>query len=204
MPRKRTPDNVNGVTWRPFGFWDYGYPEMYMVYGSWSIWAMVTWGSFFVDPLEAAAILGYGFYVQENPEKMLFMGRDKNHWGSGSSYVHNLQAGYCWYHYFIKGRREWPVFLGTWAEIAGDLAAVGEEVQKDAIMYAHDAHYKAAFLGLIAGFVLDMIRPHKKGRPLSMLWLGVPALTLGIMYNQHQKNNRKRRAAQSHRRMLAV
>ena len=178
----------NGFSWKPFGGWDYGYPEMYMVYGSWSIWAMVTWGSFFIDPLEAAALLGAGFYLAEHPQMIPGMDRsDDVTWGAGSSYVHNLQAGYCWYHYFFKGRREWPVFMGTWSELAGDAWAVVEEMQEEHPMYAHDAHYMGAFLGLASAWLLDMVRPHKKGRPFSALLLGVPALTLGLMYWQQQK-----------------
>ena len=186
---------------KPFGGWDYGYSEMYQVYGSWSIWAMVTWGSFFIDPLEAAAILGGGMYLMEHPHQIPFMDwDDENHWSAGSSYVHNVQAGYCWYHYFFKGRREWPVFMGTWAELVGDGAAVAEELQEDKTMYAHDAHYKGAFLGMAAAFALDMIRPHKKGRPISKLLLGVPALTLYMMYHQQQKKEND----PSRRRLLLV
>ena len=134
---KRGKDG-KGLEAKIFGKWDYGYSEDYQVLSSYTIWALVTWGSFSVDPWEAAGILATSFYAQENRDirKMLTFGGGE--WGHGSSWVHNLQAGYCWYHYFLKGNKSWPVFLGSWAEVAGDIGAVGEEYVKG-MKYAHDA-----------------------------------------------------------------
>ena len=163
-----------------FGKWDYGYPEDYQVISSWTIWALVTWGSFSIDPWEAAAILAGSFYAQENRDVLTMLLFEDQEWSSGSSWVHNIQAGYCWYHYFLKGNNSWPVFLGSWAEIAGDLGAVAEEYSQDRGLYAHDAHYKGATLGMAVAYLLDIARKKRRKTGSSKYYL-VPFAAIGAL-----------------------
>ena len=151
-----------GLIAKIFGKWNYGYAEDYQVLASWTIWALVTWGSFSVDPWEAAGLLASAFYAQENKDILEMLTFDEHVWSGGSSWVHNVQAGYCWYHYFLKGNKSWPVFLGSWAEIAGDLGAIVEEKTKDRRMYAHDAHWKGGALGMAVAYLLDIARKKRR------------------------------------------
>ena len=166
--------------WKPFGAHDYGYDEKYMTVSSWTIWAAVTWGSFSIDPYEAAAILAASIYKSERdakkPDEMIF--------GTGASWVHNVQAGYCWYHYFFKGRNEWPVFLGAWAEMAGDMGAVVQEKMEGHPMYSHKAHREGAAIGFATALILDKLRP-KPGKKTSMLWKALPLLAIGYLFTQN-------------------
>ena len=136
--------------WKPFGAADYGYSTLRNTVASWSIWAAVTWGSFDVNPWQAAGILATALYVQEQ--------RAKTNVATGASWVHNVQAGYCWYHYFVKKNKGWPVFVGTWAEISADSAAVFEEyVMKTGANYGHRVHAEGAFIGFMAAWLLDRL-----------------------------------------------
>ena len=101
------------MEFRPFGGWDYGYDKEYQVAASWTIWALVTWGTLSIDKLEGAAVLAGSLAYTEQ-----VTAKGPRRWGNGASWVHNVQAGYCWYHYFIKGRRDLAVALGSWAEMA--------------------------------------------------------------------------------------
>lgn len=168
-----------GIVWKPFDGWNYGYPEDYMTYSSWLIWALVTCGSISINPVEAGLVLAGSLFVQENPElhKLLI---SKERIGSGASYVHNVQAGYCWYHYFLKNKRSWPVFLGTWSEIAGDLGAVGEEILRGEHVYGHQVHYNGALQGMALAFMFDRIQGNKSLK-YHKLWL-MPFLTLGTLF----------------------
>jgi hypothetical protein len=159
--------------WKPFGNVDYGYDEQYMTVVSFTIWALVTWGSLSVDPWEASALLA-GLIAWSESSTTETM-------GAGASYIHNVQAGYCWYHYFVKGQRQWPLFLGSWAEMAGDMGAIAQELMDDEELYSHLAHYRGAALGLTLAFLTDMMRP-KKGKSRSLLWKSAPFLAIAIMY----------------------
>ena len=179
-----------GLEAKIFGKWDYGYGYDYQVLSSWTIWALVTWGSFSIDPWEAAGILAGSLYAQENEDILNMLMFSKKQWGGGSSWVHNVQAGYCWYHYFVKGNKSWPVSLGSWAEITGDIGAVAQElIENKGQMYGHDAHYKGATLGMVIAFLLDMLRG--SGVPKPTRWALAPVITWAIMYgkqNLHHKN----------------
>ena len=167
--------------WKPFGAADYGYDELYQTLSSFTIWAAVTWGSFSIDPYEAAAILAASIFKTErdarNPELM--------HHGTGASWVHNVQAGYCWYHYFYKGRNTWPVFLGSWAEVLGDMGAVAQEKMEGHRLYSHKAHREGAAIGFVAALLLDQLRP-KPAKKTSMLWKAIPVLLVGYLYTQKE------------------
>ena len=165
--------------WKPFGIMDYGYDKAYNTAASFFIWAMVTLGSFSIDPYEAAAILAGSvawseWSLAKTPIEDIRI-------GTGASWIHNVQAGYCWYHYFWKGRTEWPVWLGAWAEMAGDMGAVAEEKIRGQRMYSHKAHREAASLGFALGLLLDKLRP-KAGKKTSILWKSVPLLAIGLMF----------------------
>ena len=166
--------------WKPFGNVDYGYGELYQSASSWTIWALVTYGSFSISPIEAAAILGGAVLYSESID----YDTKPHYFGTGASWVHNVQAGYCWYHYFVKGRKEWPVWLGTWAEMAGDIGAVAEEkLRGDIVLYNHKAHYQGASIGMAAAFLFDLINK-KKGSQTSLWWKSIPLLALSAMYYQ--------------------
>ena len=164
--------------WKPFGAMDYGYGEQYQSVSSWIIWALVTWGSFEINPLEAAALLGGSVLWSEKgartPEAM--------RWGTGASWVHNVQAGYCWYHYFVKGRRGWGVFLGSMAETAGNLGAVLQEYIEDSSLYSHKAHYEGASIGIAAAFLMDMVSRKKVGRRNHWLFMMIPFAIIAVLY----------------------
>ena len=113
--------------WKPFGNMDYGYPKQYQTLSSFTVWGLVTWGSFSIDPLEAAALLaGAVAWSEYDVYNRIEKGKEQP-WGTGASWIHNVQAGYCWYHHFVKGQRGWPVWLGSYAEITADLGAIVEE-----------------------------------------------------------------------------
>ena len=181
-----TPAEAFG--WKPFGFVDYGYDHAYMTISSFIIWALVTWGSISVDTLEGIAVLaGSLLWSEYNTRKYFKKGLG---WGTGASWVHNVQAGYCWYHYFVKGQRQLPLFLGSWAEMAGDLGAVGEELLRGQKMYSHKAHYEGATIGMTVAFLLDMIHP-KKGKKRSFLWKVIPIATIALLFYQNSERVRQ-------------
>ena len=175
--------------WKPFGYVDYGYDKAYMTVSSWTIWALVTWGSISVDMLEGVAVLAGSLMWSEYNTKTYFS-KGTLGWGTGASWVHNVQAGYCWYHYFVKGQRQWPLFLGSWAEMAGDLGAVAQEVFVSGHpMYSHKAHYEGASIGMTIAFLLDIINP-KKGekRKVSLLWGVIPFATIALLFFKNIEN----------------
>ena len=184
MVRRRLAHGYNTPAedygWKPFGFVDYGYDKLYMTASSFIIWAAVTWGSISVDMIEGigllAGLLAYSEYFTKRD-----FDTPRQQFGTGASWVHNVQAGYCWYHYFVKGQRQWPLFLGAWAEMAGDLGAVAEELMRDRHMYSHYAHYNGATWGMAIAFLLDMIRP-KKGKKRSLLWKAIPFAAIATLY----------------------
>jgi hypothetical protein len=157
--------------WKPFGNMDYGYGEAYQTYSSFTIWALVTWGSFSVSPIQAALVLGGSVaYAEYNAGPQI---------GTGASWIHNVQAGFCWYHYFIKGQKQLPLALGSWAEIAGDLGAVAEEWIKDkGKIYSHIAHYEGASIGIVIAMLLDRFNFSSK----PTLWKAVPFAAIALMY----------------------
>ena len=178
-----------GMKAKIFGKWDYGYTKDYQLFSSWTIWALVTLGSFSVDPLEAAGLLLGGLYAQENEEVLKLLLFKEPRWNKGSSYVHNIQGGYCWYHYFLKGNKSWPVFLGSWAEVAGDMGAVGEQYLRDE-NYAHDMHWKGAGLGMAVAYLLDIARTKRRKTGSAKYYL-VPFAAIGAMIMADTTKNKE-------------
>ena len=158
--------------WKPFHYGDYGYQNFYQTASSFTIWALVTWGSFSVNPLQAILVLVGALVYNEYRVRTGPLG-----WGTGASWVHNVQAGYCWYHHFIKGKTQLPLVLGSWAEITGDLGAVVEEIYQKKSMYSHKAHYQGGIVGFIAAMLLD--RFNFSAKPT--LWKTIPFLVIGIL-----------------------
>ena len=168
--RRLVGDTVaDGYSFKPFGGWDYGYNELYQVVCSFVIWALVTYSSIKINPVEGVVILAGALIKQETEERR---------WGNGASYVHNIQAGYCWYHYFIKNNPDG--FWGSWAEMAGDLGAVFQEFVLKGAGYSHKAHYEGAITGMVIAFLFDMLRGLKV--PTLGRWALAPILANIIMY----------------------
>ena len=180
---KETPKEKYG--WKPFGCMDYGYDEKYQTVFSWIIWALVTWGSISVNPIEAAAVLGGAVaYSEYDCRKKDLEGEFK--WGTGASWVHNVQAGYCWYHHFIKGQKQLPLMLGSWAEILGDMGAIVQEKMAGQPMYSHKAHYEGASIGLGVAALFDKLNFSTK----PTLWKAIPLLVIGTMIFQNSRNKK--------------
>ena len=172
-----------GMVIRLFGLHDYGYDKDRVVFSSWLTFILETWASFSINVLESAAILGITVYLQEHPEWWPESRRNT----TGISYIYNVQAGYVWYHYFVKGHRDWATFLATWAAVASDLGAVlGEagltpfEKSDTDQMVSHFHHYIGASEGMTAAFFFDWLRP-RRGKPRTLLLLLVPFITIGFM-----------------------
>ena len=142
---------VEKLAFRPFGGYNYSYPHKWMRDASFTVWALVTLGSLAVDWREALAVLGGSLWAQETiknyPHTM------------GASWVHNVQAGYCLYHYYMHNNRKLLVELAVAAEGAGDLTAYFGPVD-----FADATHVEGLGEGLIAGFILDYV--FKKKQPL--------------------------------------
>jgi hypothetical protein len=169
--------------WVPIGGWNYGYKEDYQNISSWTIWAMVTWGSFSESIPEAAAILGIAMMAQENVDGSLYEtlgGMTADSTTSGASWVHNIQGGYCWWHYFFRGKRTWPLALGSWTEAAGDLGAIAQELMEGERLYSHEAHANGAGVGMMAAALLEMARP-RKGKKTSMWRKAFPFAMIAIL-----------------------
>ena len=148
---ERDKANREKLAFRPFGGFNYSYPEKWMRTASFTIWALVTLGSLAVDWREALAVLGGSLWAQETIKNEPY--------SSGASWVHNVQAGYCFYHYWMHNNRKLFVELAVAAEASGDLAAYfGPEKFNDAV------HVEGLGEGLIAGFILDKFV--KKKQPL--------------------------------------
>ena len=174
----------DGIIFKPFGKWDYGYETDMITYLSWLQFIVTSWATFSIDYLEAAAILGIAVYLQEHPEWW-----PKAHQGgTGASYIYNVQGGYIRYHYFIKGRRDLSTWLGAWSTVLTDIAGVGDfgwlsmETSEE---YRQSVHHWVHMVGVTEGmsvaFLLDFLRP-KKGNGRGWLFLIIPFITLGIMY----------------------
>jgi len=182
---------------KPFGGHNYGgYEYASDTVISWTVWLLATYGSFYIDPIEAGGILAGALYLQEHPE--IWMDEDdETFMGNGASAVHNVQAGYCMYHTFFKGRREPMIWVPAHAELFADIYCTYAEDTKanPPILYAHDAHYMGMFLGMAAAFVLDWVRPHKKGGPTAIWQKWLPFLAGFTMYKV-QSNKEEARKAQ--------
>jgi len=179
---------------KPFGGHDYGYDKTSHAVISWAMWAGATNGTFFIDPLEAIVVLAGALYLQEHP-KLWQDEDDEKHMGSGASAVRNVQAGYCMYHCFFKGRREYPVLLPSYIAIGSNLYATQAEDEHATppVLYAHDAHYKAMFLGLGAAFLLDMVRYHKRGGKGWWVDMVLPFFAGFAMYTTQSAKEERRR-----------
>ena len=130
------------LEFRPFGGYNYSYTHKWMRTASFTIWALVTLGSLAVDWREALAVLGGSLWAQETIKN--------DPLAMGASWVHNVQAGYCLYHYWMRNNRKLLVELAVAAEGAADLTSFFGPDRFD-----DWAHVEGLGEGLIAGFVLD-------------------------------------------------
>jgi hypothetical protein len=177
-------DPVDGAMFRPLGGQDYGYEKDYQVVSSWFIWLLTTWGSISVDPLEGIGILALSMIAQENDTFKKYFITDAM--GTGASWVHNVQAGYCWYHYFIKKHKGLGLMLGTYAELVANLGAVGQEIVEGKPLYSHEAHVKGLVMGMVVARLLDAVRG--KNKKFSAKGLTIPtAAVLVMMLKQFTK-----------------
>jgi hypothetical protein len=173
--RRRDFGEPKGWVLRPLGGWNYGYDEDYMCYASWTIWALTTWGAVSNDYLEGLGLLAGAMYLNEQRlARDLLVSRKI---GPGASWVHNVMAGYCWYHYYILQKKSIPLRAGSWAELTGNLGAVVEEFGVGT-RYSHEAHYKGACEGMTVAWVLDMLRG-KRQKGWGEWWK--PAVAIGIL-----------------------
>jgi hypothetical protein len=158
--RHEDSDVLDGAMFRPFGLQDYGYPNDKEVVASWATWALTTWGSFSVDPLEGIGILATSMILQENNTFVKFF--ITNNMGTGASWVYNVQAGYCWYHYFIKQNYNQGLLLGSYAALIGDVGSVASDTIYGENMVNHESHAKGAALGVAVALLLDRVRGKNK------------------------------------------
>jgi len=162
-----------GMKIKLFGLWDYGYQTTEEIIGSLVTWFFVSWGSFSISKIESILILAIALYIQEM--------KPAPYYQNGSSWVHNVQAGYCWYHYFIRGRRNWPVFLGSMSELLSDFGAIAGELNQGEFLYSHKAHWRGASEGMIAAFLFDMFRPKKTGKKHGVFLRTIPFIAILVM-----------------------
>ena len=145
--------NIDKIKFRPFGKYNYSYDEAWMRDASFSIWAAVTVGSLAVDWREAAIVLGGALWAQETIQI-----EQRGLRSMGASWVHNVQAGYLFYHMFIKGNPRWLVWLPGLYEGAADLVAASG-------IWGHFndyAHGEGLVIGMISGFILDKVFKKKR------------------------------------------
>ena len=164
-------------TFKPFGGKEYSYTELYQIALSWTIWALVTYSSVKINTLEGIGVTAASLAMNEKS-----WGLEGIPVGGGASYAHNIQAGYCWYHYFVKGNQNG--FWGAWAELIGNLGCVGQEFLENKSLYSHIAHYRGATYGMSIAFVLDMLRG--AGFPKLGRWALAPLLTIAAMKLKHE------------------
>lgn len=177
--RRRLHGKDPRYDWRPFDGWNYGYGDLRDNTLSWSIWALVTLGSFQVDWREAAIILGASTYFQEkwgvnqlftdpsyralSPEEKakwnaLYSKPENKYHGGGSSWIHNIQAGYCFYHWFFRNNKKLFVRLGVLSEAIGDTVSVSGIMGK----YDDRAHGEGLAIGIASAFILDNVFSKKR------------------------------------------
>ena len=141
---------VEKNAFRPFDGWNYGYENRWENIASFTVWGLVTVGSLAVDWREALIVLGGSLWAQEkgNPLTRKKVEEDGT-MGGGASWVHNIQAGYCLYHYWEKKPAKILVELAVAAEGAADAQAyyMGG--------YADDVHFEGLLEGVVAAWVLD-------------------------------------------------
>ena len=147
--RLATISEIEANAWRPFGGYNYGYPNRWENISSWTIWALVTVGSLAVDWREALIVLGGSLWANEKGHPLTRKHvEDGGTLGSGASWVHNIQAGYCLYHWYYDPAKI-LVELAVAAELSGDLTAayIGN--------YADDVHAEGVVEGIVAAWILD-------------------------------------------------
>jgi len=152
---------VKEIAFRPFGGYNYSYDEAWMRDASFSIWAFVTLGSIGVDWREAGIVLGGSLWAQETVKKdgWALWGKEGAH-AMGASWVHNVQAGYLFYHMIFRRNKRWLVWLAALYEAGADIVCFTEIWGK----FSNQAHAEGLLFGLMSGFLLDYV--FKKKRPL--------------------------------------
>ena len=135
--------------WRPFGNYNYGYEERWENIASWTVWGAVTVGSLAVDWREALIVLGGSLWANEKGHPLVKPSNEYHLRSSGASWVHNIQAGYCLYHYWEKKPAKIFVELAVAAEGAADATAVYMGG------YADNVHFEGLLEGVVAAWVLD-------------------------------------------------
>ena len=81
--------NKGGYEFRPFGYWNYGYPLQEWVMLSWPVWLLEFIFSFSESWKRGIIINVIGFGIQE-----LAIPNITKELGGGASFVHNFLAGY--------------------------------------------------------------------------------------------------------------
>ena len=153
--------NLKKIAFRPFDGYNYSYDEAWMRDSSFSIWVFVTIASIGVDWREAAIVLGGSLWAQETVKKngWALWGKKGAH-SMGASWVHNVQAGYLFYHMIFRRNKRWLVWLAALYEGGADLVCLSVVFGK----FGNQAHAEGLLFGLMSGFLLDVV--FKKKRPL--------------------------------------
>jgi len=179
----RRLENVMGngtqTVFKPLGAHDYGYQYDYMTISSWTIWVLNTIGNLSIGLPEGLLVLISAMLLNE-------MNSDgRTH---GVSLVHNMQAGFNMYYYFLKNEITWPVFLGVLSELVGDLGAVVEEIVRESrIFYNHSAHLNGIVYGIFFGFFIDFFKNRIKLRPHRFFWV-LPTTLFILFLKQFYRN----------------
>ena len=135
-----------GLEIRPFGMGDYGYLDDRVSFISTGIWALDTVASLKINKREALFVLAGAMLVND-----LWLTTSLEKPVSGSSFVHNVQAGYILEKYMNQKKSRSTLSAGALAATLGaDLYAIYDEHQKG---YDFNSVYKHSWhgIGLAAG-----------------------------------------------------
>ena len=148
---------------KPFGYGDFGYDDKFETIVSTSLFALIFYGSYTIDPVDSLIHLGSGFALNE----LFLRNTPYQFWsyGQGSSWVFNFQAGYLWYNYFVKKRRSTTLTVATYASIIGDMIPVIDEFRRDDSVsgVSNLAHAQGASMGMLLAWLMDRFWRKRKG-----------------------------------------
>ena len=79
-------------------------------------------------------------------------------WGTGASWVFNVQAGYLAYHVLFKRNKRWLVWVVSGWAVVGDVGSWLRDDEKT----NHYAHLEGFVVGVAAAFLLDFFFKKRK------------------------------------------
>ena len=154
------------IAFQPFGGWNYSYDNQADRDKAFAYWALVTLTTLGVDWREGAVVLGGSLWAQETVKKgglNLFKENDVAY-GTGASWVFNVQAGYLAYHVLFKRNKLRLVWLASGAAVVSNLYVwLNDAELKDELIYInHYAHLEGFVVGLAAAYLLDFVFKKRK------------------------------------------